>query len=216
MALSADAVKRRTAVFRKVLNRAHTLYARLVMNGYTDKGGATPQALRQPDRRDIAQFIFFETAAEFEALVRDLFLIEVRKRLVDSRQRALYVMGHSDYGVQGVHGWGDIKQVRNRATNLFGRSGFFARSYEILGSALYVRLTLAHRLRNRIAHPGPSTASAYRKALAGLGVPKRSRKGAGVGRVLVDYPLKSSTSDRCFHRLLDAYLEFANEADANL
>lgn len=216
MGLSRTAAADRIKVFEKDLDRARTLYDRLVENGYSGAGLNKLARLRQPDRRDIAQFIFFEVAARFEDLIRDLFLIEVRKRLCDSPKRAAYIMGHSDYGLGSVHGWGDIRRVQKRAENLFGKAGFFARIEEHVGDQSYRYLPLAHILRNRIAHPGRTTAGKFRGALGSLRIPRESRRGASVGRVLVDYPMSAGRNDRWFHRFLDAYEEFSIEASAKL
>ena len=134
MALSNDAIEKRIDAFAVDLNRATSLYTTVVRNGYTATDDAEyATALRQPDRRDVAQFTFFEVAAKYEALARDLFQIEVRIRLVDSSQRAEFIMGNNDRGLQGVMGWGSPKQVSERAENLFGKNGFFAKLKDQMG-----------------------------------------------------------------------------------
>lgn len=214
MALTNAAIDRRVDQFQKDVNRAHDLYARLVDRGYSvedDSEYATP--LRQPDRRDAGQFIFFEVAAKYEAVARDLFRIEVRLRLTDSQQRAEFIMGSVDRGLQGVMGWGSPKQLSDRARNLFGKTGFFARLESHVGTTTYQRLSLAHKVRNHIAHSGTA---AYQKALAALRVPKKSRRGCGPGRVLVDYPSTVSKDDRWFHRFIAAYESLTCEAKESL
>jgi len=212
MALSQTAVSDRVRMFRKDLDRALDLYATLVVNGRTVDSGENARSLPQPDRRDAAQFIFFEVAAKFETFMQDLFTIAVRKRYSVSPARAAYIMGHPDRGVAGVMGWGSVKQVSARAKNVFGASAFLSRLERSLGKDVYQRLELAHTLRNRVAHDSQGGASKYREALARLQVPKQSRQGASVGRVLIEYPVSASPQDRWFHRMLEAYRTVATKA----
>jgi hypothetical protein len=216
VALSKNAVPNRCKQFEADLKRALHLFEVLVHQGQTMPSGKAARALRQPDKRDAAQFIFFEIAAKFEALIQDLFLIEVRKKLSVSPSRAVFIMGHVDRGLTGVMGWGSVNQVRDRARNLFGKVGFFAHIDTWPGSTAYQRLQLAHTLRNRVAHDTPDARAKYRKALGSLNVPKKSRQGAGVGRVLLEYPLTATSTDRWFHRFLEAYRLVATRARKRL
>lgn len=213
MALNKHAVANRCKRFEEDLDRALELFKILVEEGRTEPSAGAVRALRQPDRRDAVQFIFFEIAAKFEAFVQDLFAIEVRKTLSVSAARAPFVMGGSDRGLERVMGWGSPKQVRSRARNLFGAKGFFARFDTAIGKVQYDRLELAHTVRNRVAH---ETSDKYRKALATLNVPKKSRQGAGVGRVLLEYPHTAAKSDRWFHRFVAAYRIVATRARTRL
>ena len=215
-ALSKNAVPSRCKQFEADLKRALDLFEVLVQRGRTMSPGGAGRALRQPDRRDAAQFIFFEIAAKFEAFIQDLFMIEVRQKLSVSPSRAVFIMGHSDRGLSGVMGWGSANQVRDRARNLFGKLGFFAHIDTVLGSVPYQRLQLAHTLRNRVAHDTPDARAKYRKALGTLNVPKKSRQGAGVGRVLLEYPHTAKPTDRWFHRFLAAYRLVATRARKRL
>lgn len=214
MALTDSAIDKRINQFTTDIDRAESLYNTIVLDGYTAPDDAEwATRLRQPDRRDVAQFIFFEVAAKFESLMRDLFQIEVRIRLVDSPQRAEFIMGSVDRGLQGVMGWGSPKQVSDRAANLFGQNGFFARLQHNLGDTTYQRLVIAHKIRNHIAHSGTS---AYKSVLGQLSVPQRSRKGCGPGRVLIDYPASAAIDDRWFHRFLGAYTDCSAKAQRTL
>src|SRR5262245_7009611 len=112
---------------RREASRARDLYDRMVTNGMTQSAGGQPTRLLQVDRRDAAQFIFFEVAAKFESFLVDAFEIEVRARLEIQPQRAEYVMGNIDRGLQGVMGWAVPERIRDRARNLYGVNGFFAR-----------------------------------------------------------------------------------------
>lgn len=203
MELTNALIDRRIDQFHRDAQRARDLYSRLVGRGYSvedDSEWATP--LRQPDRRDAAQFIFFEIAAKYEAIARDLFRIEVRLRLTDSPRRADYIMGNADRGLQGTMGWGSPRRLSDRARNLFGVTGFFARLESHVGATTYQRLSLAHKIRNHIAHSGTS---AYQNVLTALRVPRRARRGCGPGRILVDYPSSVRNDDRWFHRFVAAY-----------
>lgn len=214
MALSNDAISQRIRRFTNDVERGLTLYNTLVSNGYTaapDSDTATP--LRQPDRRDVAQFIFFEIAAKYEAFARDMFQFEVRIRLVDSLSRTEFIMGSVDRGLQGVMGWASPKQLSERAEHLFGKKGFLAKLRQHVGDTTYQRLSMAHKVRNHIAHSGTA---AYRNALGSMGIPKSARKGCGPGRALIDYPVSASDDDRWFHRFCEAYTEFATTADRKL
>lgn len=216
MALGESAVEDRVSAFDQDLDRALQLYDRIAESGFTQGEGGTPSPLRHTDRRDAAQFIFFEAAAKFEAFTHNLFLIEVRKRIVDSPKRAQFIMGHADRGLAGVMGWGSPKTVRDRARNLFGKSGFFACFDSVVGLPTYQNLQLAHTLRNRVAHDTGDARTKYRKALNQLRIPKKARRGAGVGRILLDYPSTASRTDRWFHRFLAAYRRVGARANARL
>ncbi len=67
MALTQAAIDRLVNGFENDLERAESLYARIALAGATKKGDGSYSALRQPDRRDAAQFIFFEAAARAQA-----------------------------------------------------------------------------------------------------------------------------------------------------
>lgn len=214
MALSNAAITRRIQQFTDDVNRGLHLYSTLVANGYTaETNSDTATPLRQPDRRDIAQFIFFEVAAKYESLARDLFQVEVRIRLVDSLSRSEYIMGTIDRGLQGVMGWASPKHLSERGEHLFGMNGFFAKLKQHIGDTTYQRLSLAHKVRNRIAHSGTD---AYKQALGAMSIPQASRQGCGPGRVLIDYPASADADDRWFHRFCEAYKLFAETADSHL
>jgi hypothetical protein len=206
------AVRRRVAQFEADLDRAVALFGTLVLNGMSNAAGGVPTPLRQPDRRDAAQFIFFEIAAKFEALMQDLFVIAIRKKYSVSPSRAEFIMGSPDRGLGGILGWGSVETIQKRARNLFGKVGFLPQLKGVIDEPAFSRLGLAHTLRNRVAHDTPDAREKYRKALATLGVPKRSRQGAGVGRVLIEYPAGAQAGDRWFHRFLRAYRRVATKA----
>lgn len=191
--------------FRSESARAKTLYERMVISGMTRNGAGDPVSLLQVDRRDAAQFIFFEVAAKFEAFVVDAFEIEVRVKFDVQPQKAAYIMGHVERGLQGVMGWAVPSAIRDRARNLHGRTGFFARLDSVLDNTTYQRLGYAHKVRNRIAHASGNAVSQYRGILGNLSVPVGSRKGLSPGRLLVEYPAGAAVDDRWFHRFVNAY-----------
>ena len=146
MSLTQRSINRLVAGFRNDLERAEILYERITLRGATNMNGSY-SALLQPDRRDTAQFIFFEVAAKFETFCREALKIEVRYELNVQPQRADYIMGNIDRGLEGVMGWASPKLLKDRAQALFGKKGFFARVDTRLGSQTYTRLTQAHKVR---------------------------------------------------------------------
>jgi len=193
--------------FDNTRQRAVSLYTTIVVNGYSRNGAQTTR-LNNPDRRDSAQFIFFELAAAFEDFALNAFQIEVRRQLSVNPQRAIYVMGSVDNGLRGVMGWASPTMLQARARNLFGKIDFFGRLQENITPATFDILTRAHKVRNRIAHNGGKAVEEYTKILGTLGVPQASRQGLSVGRLLVDYPTGSAVTDRWFHRFAGAYDAF--------
>lgn len=169
-----------------------------------------------PDRRDVAAFIFFEVSAQYETFCCEALKIEVRKKFSVGPKLAVNIMGSSDKGLSGVMGWAAPKIVQKRAQNLFGKLGFFGRFEVILGKTTYDILAHAHKVRNRIAHGGPKASSDYNKILAQLGVPERARNGLSVGRLLMDYPNGSAVGDRWFNRFLAAYVKVVDEYEKHV
>lgn len=216
MAARQNPLLRRIDSFEADLERAEDLFEKLVINGYTLSEVDDAVRLRQPDRRDAAQFIFFEIAAKFEAFVQDLFMAEVRQEFCVLPARAEFIMGTPDRGLDGVMGWGSLSQVKIRARNLLGATGFLARIDSEIGATPYQHLAVAHKLRNRIAHDSGKARSQYRKALGALRVPRRSRKGASVGRALIEYPHSVLRTIAWFRRFLAAYRRVASRARAYL
>jgi hypothetical protein len=211
MALTRNVIDRLIAAFRNDLARAETLYRRIALAGATSNGNNAFSTLRQPDKRDAAQFIFFEVAAQFESFCNEAFLIEVRQEFRIQPQRATFVMGNIDKGLTGVMGWGAPKMLQQRARHLFGRKGYFARLEDRLGNVTYQRLVHAHKIRNRIAHSGGNASKDFNAILGVLGVPAGSRKGLSVGRLLMDYPTGTNANDRWFFRLTGAYATMVND-----
>lgn len=214
MALTQATIDRLVNGFNKDIERAKSLYTRIALTGATKTGENSYSALQQPDRRDAAQFIFFEVAAQFELFCNEAFKIEVRSEFQIQPQRADFVMGNTDRGIAGVMGWASPKTLQSRARALYGKKGFFARLESRLGATTYMRLTQAHKVRNRIAHTGGSAATKFNKILPQLCVPARSRKGLSVGRLLMDYPNNEPINGRWFYRFTNAYLTLSENFDS--
>lgn len=202
--------------FQGQLARGRQMHETIVRNGMRRNAGADPTNLMNHDKRDAAQFIFFEVAAQFEDFVCEAFKMEVRQRLSVSPKRAEFIMGSADRGLEGVMGWGAPKTVRDRAMHLFGQNGFFARIIDHLGQADYDRLIHAHVVRNRIAHSGKKARTAFAGALGQLHVPAAQRQGLSVGRLLTEYPSAVPANDRWFHRFLVSYENCLHAFDAQL
>ena len=205
MALTQQTIDRLVSRFQNDLERAATLYGRVALAGATYNGDGTYSALRQPDRRDAAQFIFFEAAAQFETFCHEGFKTEVRYEFEVQPKRADFVMGNIDRGLVGVMGWGAPRVLRSRARALFGQRGFFARLDARLGNTNYIRLTQAHKVRNRIAHTEGKASKDFKAILDDLEVPAASRSGLSVGRLLMDYPATVPAEGRWFYRFISCY-----------
>lgn len=205
MALTQNSIDRLISRCQDDLERAETLYRRIALDGATKKIGSAYSALRQPDRRDAAQFIFFEAAAQFETFCTEAFKIEVRYEFSIKPMRADFVMGNIDSSLVGVMGWASPKMLQSRAQALFGKNGFFGCMDQRIGQSNYLRLTQAHKVRNRVAHTGGRASKEFNKILGGLQVPQQSRKGLSVGRLLMDYPATAPVEDRWFYRFIAAY-----------
>lgn len=215
MALTRKIKDDLVASTKKSISRAVDLYARIALRGGS-KNGEAYSPLMNPDRRDVAAFIFFEAAAQYESFCCEALKIEVRKTFRVQPKRAVNIMGSSDKGLTGIMGWGAPNTLQARAQNLFGKSGFFGRFQEIIGKSAYDMLAHAHRVRNRIAHNSPKATSEYNKILGQLGVPAKSRKGLSVGRLLMDYPDTSGIGDRWFDRFLSTYEKVVEEYDKHV
>jgi len=217
--VTANAVASSCNAFRRELDRAAELHDRIAGQAGTVDGNGVFHRLLQPDRRDVAQFVFFEAAASFEAFVQHMFSVEVRSRFGVTYEQSFYLMGTSDKGVENVMGWGAPGIVVERAANVMGaRGGFHAHLKTALGSAKYDCLVHAHAVRNRIAHgQGAKSFKHYMTALTWGGVPTGSRNGCGPGRFLHDYPAPTAGAGKTIlHEFLVAYGAYADGAQNTL
>lgn len=209
-------VQTEVADFKGNIDRARDLYRKIVMHGYTGTSAAASTRIANPDRRDVAQFIFFEIAAKFEDHAKFMFQVEVRSKLKITAARSEFVMGDLDSGLNNKLGWGSPQRLKERGYNLFGSNSFFGDLVDNLGQQDYKRLVSAHTTRNRVAHDGGTAQSKFVKLLEGEGIPANARQGMSVGRFLNDYPTTAAATDRNFFRYLEAYEAFATKAGAAL
>ena len=211
MPLTQATIDRLVDNFLKDLDRAEDLYVRIAIAGATMNDDFTYSSLLQPDRRDAAQFIFFEAAAQFETFSAKAFRLEVRDYFDVQPKRANYIMGNIDRGLAGLSAWASPKVLKGRAQALFGMIGFFARIDVKIGHTSYQRLLHAHKVRNRIAHADGNAGKQFKEILGQLNVPQRSRQGLSVGRLLMEYPNNVGQDDRWFYRFIEAYRRTANQ-----
>lgn len=189
--------------FLQDIERAEQLFTMLVQNGGYKNGGKWHK-LRQPERRDLAEGIFFEAAAKFEAFARFSFHYAATRHFDVNKPRAEFIIGHIDSGTKRTMGWADPKVLADRGLRLFGVTGFYGRFNVRLSSQVRKKLKWAHLIRNRIAHDS-SASKDFKQLVADLGVPARARGYMSIGRLLMDYP---TTGERLFFQLLNAYTKF--------
>jgi hypothetical protein len=209
-------VTSQVTAFKANLDRARSLYKKIVLHGYTGTSAATSVRLTNPDTRDAAQFIFFEVAAKFEEFAKTMFQVEVRSVLKVTVKQSPFVMGDPDQGLNNKLGWGSPQRLKERGANILGSSSFFATLHPTLGAATYNHLVAAHMVRNRIAHSGGQAKAKFVKHLAADGIPTSERQGMSVGRYIRDYPAVASNTNKYFFVYLRAYEHFANAAMAAL
>jgi hypothetical protein len=166
--------------------------------------------LRQVDKRELTEAIFFEAAAKFEEFAFDAFLYSVRKRFKVSATKADYIMGNPDSGTKRVAGWASIPLLKSRGLNLLGAKSFFARLDNRLNPRLRKLLDLAHLLRNRIAHEGGASKKLL-SLMQHFGVPKSQMPGMIPGRFLLEYPPSTRIPSRMIYVLIFAYARFAQQ-----
>jgi hypothetical protein len=202
----------RISSFLNDLGRAEALYDLLVSKGGVANAVGKHKRFRQPEKRDIAQFIFFEIAAKFEGFTTFCFQYEVSRRFRVTGPRAYFLMGSSDRGIDGTFGWASPDKLKERGFNLFGRERFFGRFEQRLGKSTRETLAFAHLLRNKVAHEGGEKwRKKLEKYLNELHIPKRTRQGLSVGRLIMDYPAGVTKKRKLFFKILSAYVKFARQ-----
>jgi len=197
--------------FRKDLNRAEDLFNLLVAKGGKLNTNNQFTGFLQPDRRDIAQSIFFEVAAKFEAFAFFSFQYAVARHFRIPGTRTVYVMGNIDRGTDGVFGWASPERLKDRGPRLFGKQGFFGRFNTHVNSKTRNLLKQAHILRNRVAHDGKKSRREFETVMNALNVPRPSRRGMSVGRLLMDYPIASPPANRLFFQILKGYAKYIKQ-----
>jgi hypothetical protein len=97
------------------------------------------------------------------------------------------------------------ERLANRGKNLLTKESFFGDLRETIGEPLYQTLTVAHDLRNRVAHDPATAHSTIVEVSQTLGIPQAELKGLSVGRLLRDYPGGGNLSESYFEIFLQAY-----------
>lgn len=214
-------VLEKTKAFRKAVDRAEWLRDAVAIAGFTlaSRPGkptkTAPSKLRVTDKRDVAQFVFFEVAVLFEVLARYLFEVEVRSEhsllLKDAKQRIKL----ADIAASRIHRWGVPKALQERGRDL-AVTKLHAQLRTHLGQADYDALAMAYRLRNRIAH-GPKNAH-FDAVMDWAKVPKvptTKRQGCSPGALLLHYP-QGKGATRVFATFMAAFRRYADVAEARL
>ena len=81
--------------FLSDIDRARQLFTTLVVEGGVDDPSGDFRYFDQPTRRDITQFLFFEVAASWEHLAKELFFVAVEYFYDTSPQKAEFIAGRS-------------------------------------------------------------------------------------------------------------------------
>lgn len=214
MAKKAGTRRKRRSMSRKDVDeflqssqRARTLYYRLVENGYAVKSpGKKPTALSEPDRRDLAAFLFFEVAAKFEQLAKRTLVLEVQKTMRVNRSRAEHMVGSSAEGIpDGMGGWAHLSIMKQRAEGLLGTRSVWARAEYLLKNPTAQYLGMAVTTRNRIAHGKGNDSFTKMLTRAPVSLPPNQRKGVSPGVFLMAHPRGVAAGDTWFFRFLNAY-----------
>ncbi len=208
------AANREKAHFEKAVKRAFELYGKLSKAKVPEGPAQRLRGLRAPDQRDLAQFIFLDVAAQWEAFCVSIFAIEVKKRY---RVRNYAVVERIMGTVDGARpqGYADPARIVNRATVLFGSTSPWTKFAHALGSPVVNYLNYGQIIRNFIAHAGIGKGREnFHGLLAQLNIPIGVRKGLSAGRLLLDY--RDSSGDKWFEALLNNYLAVARYIANNL
>ena len=202
--------KRRYIIdLRKAIDRARYLARVLVTLGRYEKANGTYH-IPATDERDLVAFIFLEVSAKFESFAYLAFQYDVCRWYRITSTRSEFVIGSAESGTQRVFGWAIPERLSVRGKNLLSKKSMFANLKESIGEVLYDTLTIAHELRNRIAHDPAIARTPINKIAVKLGVPPAERKGLSVGRLLREYPVGSLFDDSYFEIFLEAYQDFAD------
>ena len=184
------------------VDRAFDLFEKLskAKVGHPGKEGH----LRAPDQRDLAEYIFFEVAARWEAFCINTFALELRKlyRVRDS-DVVERMMTRVDGGVP-VSGFSDPRRLIERAEVFLGKTSPWVRLPTIAGHQTIDYLDYARIIRNFIAHAGTSKSrNEFHRLLDRINMPREHRRGLSAGRLLLDY--KATEGVTWFEALLGNY-----------
>jgi len=200
------AVRKEHKDFTSAVLRARQLYGR-ISNGWL-LVGTKFRALRNPDKRDIAQFLFFDVASQWEAFSTSIFELELKRRYGVRPDVALRVMSDVD-GRGFISGYARPDTIRERAEVLLSKNSPWVNLRNALGEQVYKYLFYSYRIRNFIAHAGVGKGkNDFHKLLDELAIPKSERQGLSAGRLLLEY--RDSKGKIWFDALLDNYLVAAD------
>ncbi len=205
----APAKKALLKKFNGDMLRAKSLKRRLIQNGYYQTPAAAHKRLPNHDKRDIAEFIFFEAASQFEHFALNVFILAARSKFNVQPKRATFIIGGIDRGLQGVFGWAAPAHLKKRANALFGASHFLSKLDKKLPAGAWAALTHAHKLRNRVAHDGAQSSKALTDTFNYLSIPAASRRGMSVGRALLDYKAPNPVDRYMFEAIIVSYRAFS-------
>jgi hypothetical protein len=198
--------------FRSAVKRGFYLYEKLSKAKIEEQPGKH-RGLRAPDQRDLAQFIFLDVAAQWEAFCVSVFALELKKLYRVGDSVAERMMSNVDGG--RIQGYADPDRLVDRAEALFAASSPWVSLKNDLGAPVINYLTYAQTVRNFIAHAGIGKGrERFHDLLAALNIPKGVRKGLSAGRLLLDY--KDSTGKPWFRALLDNYVVVADYVASKL
>lgn len=161
------------------------------------------------DQRDIVAFIFLEVSAKFESFAYLAFQYDICKWYNITATRSEFVIGAAEGGTRRMFGWAVPERLANRGNNLLTKESFFGDLRNTIGEPLYQTLTVAHDLRNRVAHDPATAHSTIVEISQTLGIPQGELKGLSVGRLLRDYPKGGNFAESYFEIFLQAYEDFA-------
>jgi hypothetical protein len=195
--------------FGQASERARYLGRALVERGRYETPAGAITNIPATDQRDIVAFIFLEVSAKFESFVYLAFQYDICKSYRITSTRSEFVIGAAEGGTRRMFGWAVPERLANRGENLLTKESFFGALRENIGEPLYEILTVAHDLRNRVAHDPATAHSPITEMAIKLGVPNTERKGLSVGRLLREYPAGSNFSESYFETFLQAYEDFA-------
>lgn len=167
------------------------------------------RGLRNPDKRDIGQLLFFDVASQWEAFSTAVFELEIKKLYHVHRKVASRMMSSVDEGAQ-VSGYAHPELIEKRAKAFLAKTSPWANLRTDLGQQTYDYLFSSYRIRNFIAHAGLGKGREdFRKVVTNAGVPTRQRKGLSAGRFLLEYSPRG-TNTNWFSTLLSNYERVAD------
>ena len=140
------AVWRERDTFGKAIKRVFDLYKKLSKAKIEEKPGRL-RGLRAPDQRDLAQFLFLDVAAQWEAFCVSVFALELKKLYHVRDEVAERMMGSVD-GVR-IQGYADPDKIIERAKVMLGTTSPWVSLERELGLHVVNYLTHGQTIRAR-------------------------------------------------------------------